>query len=267
MKPLSDVLTAFATERDRRVVASPPRPPDRTGALIAREWDGRCFLCGKAGMTLAQLVPHSSGGPMRSPNFVFSCRACHKLRQHGELDVLELLTDGEATGHERLMRQREDALMLCPQHPVPPVARRSLAECRAYFSATRWMHPRVPFLVSETAHNVLLAPLQLPAGPAAECLTDEIREAGGRRASDGVWSIGRESWNVLSGRLIDRHAILYRVADDAALNILPPANAPWRERWHVLYEDVAAARRDALRKPHQGFRAQQRWPRLVNPRP
>jgi hypothetical protein len=247
MNHSSDILLAFATERDRLVLASSPRPPDRTSALIAREWDGRCFHCGKPGMTLAPIVPHVAGGPLRAPNLVFSCRACHKLRQHGDLDALELLGDCEGSQRERALRQREDALMICSQHPVPPAARRSLADCRAHLSDTRWIYPRVPLLISAHDDVVLLAPLQIPTGPATDRLLDEVRGASGRRASDGIWTVHRKDWDALAWRLIDLHAVLRSVSPHAQ------ARATWKDSWDVLFDDVHDVRRNAPRKPHRGF--------------
>lgn len=254
-----DLLAAFAAERDRRLISLPLRMPDRTRGLIARESDGLCVFCGNPGMTLARLVPHGSGGPSRVPNLIYSCRACHKRRNQGEWDALELaLLNGRQLA-PALASQRMDALALCPQHPVPPAARRNLADCRAYLAATRWVHPRVPFLVSTAGDRVLVAALQVPMGEAGASLLSEVREADGRCDHNGVWSIGRADWKALSWTLIEQHAVLHAVALGIEKESAESAYGSWRERWFVLYDDVADARRDAPRKPHRGFRAGMRY--------
>lgn len=253
-----ELLAAFSTERDRHLVSVPLRIPDRTRELIARESDGLCVFCGNPGMTLAHLVPHSSGGPSRMPNLVYSCRGCHKRRIQGEWDALELVQpEGRALPPIRAA-QRLDALAHCPQHPVPPAARRTLADCRAYLAATRWVHPRVPFLVSTAGDQVLVAALQVPMGEAGENLLSVVREAGGRCERDGVWSISRADWQAVAWTLIERHSVLHAVALGAKGESAESAHAPWRERWSVLYDDVADARRDAPRKPHRGFQVSAR---------
>jgi len=250
-----DLLAAFAAERDRRLISVPLRMPDRTRELIARESDGLCVFCGKPGMTLSRLVPHGSGGPSRIPNLVYSCRRCHKRRSQGEWDALELVQpDGRALPPIRAA-QRLDALAHCPQHPVPPAARRTLADCRAYLAATRWIHPRVPFLVSTAGDRVLVAPLQVPMGEAGASLLSVVREAGGRCERDGMWSIGRADWQAVAWTLIERHAVIRAVALEAVGESAERVHASWRERWSVLYDDLADARRDAPRKAHRGFRA------------
>ncbi len=250
-----DLLTAFAAERDRRLISIPLRMPDRTRALIARESGDLCVFCGNPGMTLARLVPHSSGGPSGMPNLVYSCRGCHKRRSQGQWDALELAQLGDHPLTPALAAQRMDALAHCPQHPVPPAARRTLADCRSYLAATRWVHPRVPFLVSTAGDRVLVAALQVPMGEAGASLLSEVREAGARCERDGMWSIGRADWQALSWTLIEQHAVLHAVAPGIEKESAESANGSWRERWFVLYDDVADARRDAPRKPHRGFRA------------
>lgn len=253
-----DLLTAFAAERDRRLISIPLRMPDRTRALIARESGDLCVFCGNPGMTLARLVPHSSGGPSGMPNLVYSCRGCHKRRSHGQWDALELAQLGDHPLTPALAAQRMDALAHCPQHPVPPATRRTLADCRAYLAATRWVHPRVPFLVSTAGDRMLVAALQVPMGEAGEGLLSVVREAGGRCERDGVWSIGRADWQAVAWTLIERHSVLHAVALGAKGESAESAHAPWRERWSVLYDDVADARRDAPRKPHRGFQVSAR---------
>jgi len=249
-----DLLAAFAIERDRRLISVPLRMPDRTRGLIAQESGGLCVFCGNPGMNVARLVPYRSGGPSRMPNLIYSCRACHKRRSQGEWDALELVQpDGRALP-PAIAAQRMDALALCPQHPVPPAARRTLDECRAYLSITRWVHPRVPFLVSTSGDRVLLAALQVPLGEAGASLLAVVREAGGCRKGNGVWSIGGSDWSAVVWKLIDRHVILHFIPSDAAQRSALSATAPWRERWHVLFDDLADARRDAPRKPLRGFR-------------
>jgi len=232
------------------------RMPDRTRGLIARESDGLCVFCGEAGNTLARLIPYESGGSSRMLNLVLSCRRCHKLRSHGDWDVLELAQlDGRALS-PALVAQRMAALALCPQHPVPPAARRTLDDCRAYLASTRWAHPRVPFLVSTVGERVLLAALQVPLCDAGASLLSEVREAGGRIEENGVWSIGRAEWDAVVWKLIDLHAILQRATHDGSREPMGarPANLPWRARWDVLFDDLADARRDTPHKRHQGFR-------------
>jgi len=251
-----DVLAAFSTERDQRLIAQPLRMPDRTRGLIARESDGLCVFCGNPGMSLARLIPHGSGGPSRLPNLIYSCRACHKRRSYGECDALELAQlDGRPLS-PALAGQRVEALAFCPQHPVPPAARRTLAGCRAYLSSTRWVHPRVPFLVAPMGDRVLLAALQVPTGEAGANLLSEVREAGGRNEGKGAWSISRANWQTVVWTLIERHAILHGAALSRSghLESLGLANRSWRERWGVLFDDLADVRRDAPRKRHQGFR-------------
>jgi len=253
---LTNAFAAFSTERDTRLISLPLRMPDRTRGLIARESGGLCVLCGEPGNTLARLVPYGSGGPSRMPNLVLSCRRCHKLRSHGDWDALELAQpDGRALS-PALVAQRMDALALCPQHPVPPAARRTMDDCRAYLSATRWVHPRVPFLVAMTGDRVLLAALQVPLGEAGASLLSEVREAGGRFEENGVWSAGHAEWDAVVWKLIDRHAILQHATHDGSSGIprVHTAHPPWRERWDVLFDDIADVRRDAPRKPHQGYR-------------
>ena len=251
------VFAAFSAERDRRLIAPPLRMPDRTRELIARESGGLCVFCGNSGNTLSRLIPHGSGGPSRMPNLVYSCRACHKKRGHGDWDALEFAQSEGRSLSPALLAQRDESLALCPQHPVPPAARRTLAECRAHLSATRWVHPRVPFLVASVGTRVLLAVLQLPTGAAGENLLSVVRETGGRAESGGVWSIGAADWTKLAWRLIDQHAILFefKCGDMQAELRGSPAGVPWHERWNQLFHDVAEARRDAPRKPLQGFRA------------
>lgn len=249
-----DLLAAFSAERDRRLLTPPPRMPDRTRGLIARESGGLCVFCGNPGMTLARLVPHGSGGPSRLPNLIDTCRGCHKHRSQGEWDALELAQLEDRPLSPAIAAQRMDALALCPQHPVPPAARRTLEDCRAYLSTTRWVHPRVPFLVATLDDRVLLAALQVPVGEAGESLWSVVREAGGRSEGNGVWSIDRDVWLAVVWRLIDRHAILHRADLDAGdATGAFAASRSWRERWGMLFDDVADARRDAPRKRHQGF--------------
>lgn len=250
-----DLLAAFAAERDRRLISLPLRMPDRTRELIARESDRLCVFCGKPGMTLARLVPHGSGGPSRIPNLVYSCRGCHKRRSQGEWDALELAQLDDRPLTPALTSQRLDALAHCAQHPVPPAARRTLADCRAYLAATRWVHPRVPFLVSTAGDRVLIAALQVPMSEAGASLLSEVREAGGRCERDGVRSIGRADWQAVAWTLIERHAVIHSVSLGTEEASSERARASWRERWVVLYDDLADARRDAPRKPHRGFRA------------
>lgn len=249
-----DLLTTFAAERDRRLISIPLRMPDRTRELIARESGDLCVFCGNPGMTLARLVPHSSGGPSRTPNLVYSCRGCHKRRSQGQWDALEVAQLGDRPLTPALAAKRMDALAHCPQHPVPPATRRTLADCRAYLAATRWVHPRVPFLVSTAGDRMLVAALQVAMGEAGASLLSEVREAGGRCERDGVWSIGRADWQAVAWTLIDRHAVLHSVVLGVIGETAEPINASWRERWFVLYAELADARRDAPRKPHRGFR-------------
>lgn len=252
-----DLLVAFSTERDRRLISLPLRMPGRTRGLIARESGGLCVFCGEPGMTLARLVPHGSGGPSRMPNLIYSCRACHKRRSQGEWDAIDLAQpDGRALS-PALTAQRMEALAMCPQHPVPPAARRTLDHCCAYLASTRWVHPRVPLLVSIIGDRVLLAALQLPLSEAGASLLSEVREAGGRSEGNGVWSIGRAEWDAVAWKLIDRHAILYCTENDGhgELAGAHAATLPWRERWDVLFDELADTRRDAPRKRHHGFQA------------
>lgn len=253
--PFPDHLAAFAAERDRRLISAPLRMPDRTRSLIARESGGLCVFCGEPGMTLARLVPHGSGGPSRVPNLIYSCRACHKRRNQGEWDALELVQPGGHPLSPVLATRRLDALAQCPQHPVPPAARRTLADCRAHLAATRWVHPRVPLLVALVGDRVFLAVLQVPMGEAGESLLSEVREAGGRCERDGVWSMDRADWSAIAWMLIDRHAVLYRTQLDSCgeTDALKTAAPPWRTRWDVLLDDLTDTRRDAPRKRHRGF--------------
>jgi hypothetical protein len=253
---LPAVLSEFTTERNRRLVSLPVRMPNRTRQLIAQQSGGLCVFCGSQGMTLARLVPHGSGGVSRMPNLVYSCRTCHALRSQGAWDALELAEENNRALTPALAAQREEALMLCPQHPVPPAARRTLAECRAYLSATRWVHARIPFIVSTLGDRVLLAALQVPMGEAAASLLHEVREAGGRTEGSGIWSVASCEWQTLTWRLIDRHAVLYWCALNGAETgtHVSKTGKPWHERWDVLFDDVADTRRDAARKRHQGFR-------------
>lgn len=251
----SDLLAAFSTERDRRLLALPLRMPDRTRELISLESGGLCVFCGNPGMSLAHLVPHGSGGPSRMPNLVLSCRGCHKRRSNGDWDALDLARPDGRTLSPALTAQRMEALALCPQHPVPPAGRRTLDDCRAHLASTRWAHPRVPFLIAMAGDRILLAALQLPLSEAGVSLLSEVREAGGRSEGDGVWSIGRTEWDAVVWKLIDRHAILYCTARDGhgELAGAHAATRSWRERWDVLFDDLVDARRDAPRKRHHGF--------------
>jgi hypothetical protein len=133
--------------------------------------------------------------------------------------------------------------------------RRTIGECEEYLSATRWQHPRVPFLVATVPAGVLLAALQIPVGDAGASLLDEVREGGGHCESNGVWSIGQADWNALAWRLIDRHAVLFRhdLGFDAAAPNDAPLQPPWRSRWGELFGDLADLRRGTPRKEHRGF--------------
>jgi hypothetical protein len=246
-------LALFAEERDRRLIESPQKLKANVRTLVRHSEEGLCAHCGElVATTVERLVPASSGGSNLAGNLIRSCRSCHKRRW--QWDVLELAQlDGRQPSSE-LAAQRLDALSQCSQHPVPPAARRIIAECRAYLSETRWRHPRVPFLVSMVGGRVLLAALQVPLGEAGASLMSEVREAGGRSEGGGVWSIGCDDWPDVVWKLIDRHAVFSSITRGAESDAWPPANASWRERWHVLYADVAEARRDAPRKQHQGFR-------------
>lgn len=246
-------LALFAEERDRRLMESPQKLKANARTLVRHSEEGLCAHCGEQiATTVERLVPTSSGGSVHASNLIRSCRSCHKRRL--QWDVLELAQlDGRALP-PALAAQRMDALALCPQHPVPPAARRTLDECRAYLSTTRWVHPRVPFLVSTSGDRLLLAALQVPLGEAGASLLAVVREAGGRSDGNGVWSIGRADWSAVVWKLIDRHAILQFISSDAEQRSAAAPNAPWRERWHVLFDDLADARRDAPRKPHRGFR-------------
>jgi hypothetical protein len=104
----------------------------------------------------------------------------------------------------------------------------------------------------------LLAVLQVPMGEAGGSLLSIVREAGGRCERDGVWSISRADWQAVAWTLIERHSVLHAVALGAKGESAESAHAPWRERWSVLYDDVADARRDAPRKPHRGFQVSAR---------
>jgi len=249
-----DSLASFIAERDRRLVLMPPRMPDRTRGIIEREAGGRCAICGEKGMTLARLVPFNAGGSSLHSNLLFVCRGCHKKRD--DLDVLELAQTESRSLPAPLLSQRMDALSQSPQHLIPTMHRRTIADCRAHLSSTRWRHPHVPFLVSTLPDRILIAALQIPTGEAGGKLLDEIREAGGRSEKEGVWSIGRADWNALVWRLIDRHAILYRHDlgfDAAAPNSAASNREPWRARWDELFADLADLRRGEPRKRHRGF--------------
>jgi len=247
-------LASFIAERDRRLVLLPPRMPDRTRGIIEREAGGRCSICGEKGMTLARLVPFNAGGSSLHSNLLFVCRGCHKKRE--DLDVLELAHSENRSLPPPLSLQRMDALSQSPQHLIPTMNRRTIADCRAHLSSTRWLVPRVPFLVATLADRVLIAALQIPTGEAGGKLVDEIREAGGQYETEGVWSIGAADWNALAWRLIDRHAILYRhnLGCDAAVpNTASSKREPWRSRWDELFADLADLRRGEPRKRHRGF--------------
>jgi hypothetical protein len=232
---------------------SPQKLKANVRTLVRHSEKGLCAHCGEQIVTTVErLVPASSGGSIHAGNLIRSCRSCHKRRW--QWDVLELAQLDARPLSSALAAQRLDALAQCPQHPVPPAARRSIAECRAYLSETRWRHPRVPFLVSVVGDRVLLAALQVPLGEAGASLLSEVREAGGRSEGGGAWSIGRADWSDVAWKLVDRHAVFSSITLDAEHDAWLPANASWRERWHVLYADVAEARRDAPRKQHQGFR-------------
>jgi hypothetical protein len=228
--------------------------PDRTRGIIEREAGGRCALCGEKGMTLALLVSFNAGGHSRQPNLLFVCRGCHKKRD--DLDVLELAQTENRSLSAHLSSQRVDALSQSPQHLISTMHRRTIADCRAHLSSTRWLHPRVPFLIATLPDRVLIAALQIPTGEAGGRLLDEVREAGGRSETEGVWSIGCADWNALAWRLIDRHAILYRhdLGFDAAVpNSSNTKREPWRARWDELFDDLADLRRGEPRKRHRGF--------------
>jgi hypothetical protein len=232
---------------------SPQKLKANARNLVRHSQEGLCAHCGEQiATTVERLVPASSGGSDHAGNLVRSCRSCHKRRW--QWDVIELAKFDERRISSALATQRLNALVQCSQHPVPPVARRSIAECRAYLSASRWTHPRVPFLVSVVGDRLLIAVLQVPLGEAGASLLSEVREAGGRSEGGGVWSVGRAAWSDVVWTLIDRHAVFSSITLDAEGDVWSPANASWRERWHVLYADVAEARRDAPRKRHQGFR-------------
>jgi hypothetical protein len=232
---------------------SPQKLKANARTLARQSEEGLCAHCGEQiATTVERLVPASSAGSIHARNLIRSCRSCHKRRW--QWDVLELAhLDGRQLSSE-LAAQRLGALNECSQHPVPPAARRTIGECRAYLSSTRWVHPRVPFLVSVVGDRVLLAALQVPLGDAGASLLSEVRETGGRSEGGGVWNVGRAAWSDVVWTLIDRHAVFSSITLDAEGDVWSPANASWRERWHVLYADVAEARRDAPRKRHQGFR-------------
>lgn len=247
-------LASFIAERDRRLVLLPTRMPDRTRSIIEREAGGRCALCGEKGMTLARLVPFNAGGSSLHSNLIFVCRGCHKKRD--DLDVLELAQTENRSLPAPLLSQRMDALSQSPQHLIPTMHRRTIADCRAHLLSTRWLHPRVPFLVSTLPDRVLIAALQIPTGEAGGMLLDDVRETGGQYETEGVWSIGAADWNALAWRLIDRHAILYRhdLGCDAALpNSAASNREPWRAWWDDLFGDLADLRRGEPRKRHKGF--------------
>ena len=249
-----DSLASFIAERDRRLVLLPPRMPDRTRGIIEGEAGGRCALCGEKGMTLARLVPFNAGGSSLHSNLLFVCRGCHKKRE--DLDVLELAHSENQLLPAPLSLQRMDALSQSPQHLIATMHRRTIADCRAHLSSTRWLHPRVPFLVATVPDRILIAALQIPTGEAGGKLLEEVREAGGRSEQEGVWSIAHGDWNALAWRLIDRHTILYRhnLGCDAAVpNIASSNREPWRARWDELFADLADLRRGEPRKRHRGF--------------
>ena len=249
-----DFVRTFIAERDRRLVLLPPRMPDRTRGIMEGEAGGRCALCGEKGMTLARLVPFNAGGSSLHSNLLFVCRGCHKKRD--DLDVLELAKTENRSLPAPLLSKRMDALSQSPQHLIPTMNRRTIADCRAHLLSTRWLQPRVPFLVSTLPDRVLIAALQIPTGEAGGKLLDEVREAGGQCETEGVWSIGRADWNASAWRLIDRHAILYGhdLGFDAAVpNIASSNREPWRARWDELFADLADLRRGEPRKRHRGF--------------
>ena len=253
-----NLLATFSQQLNEHLVSLPLRMPARTRDVVARESKGLCVFCSEKGMTLARLVPHNAGGPSRMPNLIFSCRACHRRRNQGDLDALELEQTGGLTLPPALIAQRYEALATCPQHPVPPAARRSLDDCRAYLTETRWSYPRVSFLLAQAGARMLLAALQVPLGEAGGSLVELVREAGGRSEGNGVWSIGIDTWPDVAWQLIERHAILNacdlnRASTGVVQHVVLPGG-PWRERWGQLFDDMAGARRDAQRKPHHGFK-------------
>jgi hypothetical protein len=187
-------------------------------------------------------------------NLIYACRSCHKLRHLH--DVFELAQTENRSLSAHLLSQRMDAFSQSPQHLIATMHRRTIADCRAHLSSTRWLLPRVPFLVATLPDRVLIAALQIPTGEAGGRLLAEIREAGGRSETEGVWSIGCADWNALAWRLIDRHAILYRhdLGFDAAVpNSSSTKREPWRARWDELFDDLADLRRGEPRKRHRGF--------------
>lgn len=243
-----DELSAFRTAS-----AVWRREPPRVWAGLRRAALARtgehCWLCSAPATRVDHLIAPRAGGPTRLENLIGACVHCSSSRL--DLDPLEYAeTNGLVlTRVQRI--ERDFALSVSLQHPVPSASQRSNEACYRYLSDSRWRHPRIPMAVAPVADGWLCSPLAARTGRYAGALIHAIRQAGGTLVSDGLVRVPKEIIDAVAVLLIERHAIIRVVPGNSTVG--GAVDADQHVAWCTLLDGIEDTRRGRPRKPLRGF--------------
>lgn len=217
-------------------------------AALARTGE-RCWLCSAPATRVDHLIAPRAGGPTRLENLIGACVHCSSSRL--DLDPLEYAETNGLVLTRVQRTERDFALSVSLQHPVPSASQRSNEACYRYLSDSRWQHARIPMAVAPVADGWLCSPLAARTGRYAGALMHAMRQAGGTLVSDGLVRVPTEIMDAVGVSLIERHAIIRAVPGNCRIG--GTGDADQHVAWCTLLDGIEDTRRGRPRKPHRGF--------------